>query len=157
MTNNKFIRWLCHCCYLYKYQFYCNVTPTNYFYEHFFENESLKLNFRTSKLKFETNPVFFQVCLENQVLPKFLDFHMSNMHIKTSGVYYACQIKSLNEEMSFKQWRMKILEKDFNILKQKLRMTLGMIDCIHVCCLLLNKNDKKLKNQENIHSKKLKR
>ena len=50
---------------------------------------------------------------------------------------------------------MKSLEKDFNTRKRKLRGTLGIIDYTHVCCLFLNKNDKKLKNQQDIHSKKL--
>ena len=50
---------------------------------------------------------------------------------------------------------MKTLEKDFNPRKRKLRGTLGIIDYTHICCLFLNKNDKKLKNQQDIHSKKL--
>ena len=40
---------------------------------------------------------------------------------------------------------MKTLEKDFNTHKRKLRRTLGIIDYTHICCLFLNKNDKKLK------------
>ena len=40
---------------------------------------------------------------------------------------------------------MKTLEKDFNTRKRKLRRTLGIIDYTHICCLFLNKNDKKLK------------
>ena len=50
---------------------------------------------------------------------------------------------------------MKTLEKDFNTLKIKLRGTLGIIDYTHISCLFLNKNDKKLKNQQVIHPKKL--
>ena len=53
---------------------------------------------------------------------------------------------------------MKTLEKDFNTRKRKLRRTLGIIDYTHICCLVLNKNDKKLKKtpkKQDIHSKKL--
>ena len=50
---------------------------------------------------------------------------------------------------------MKTLEKDFNTREKKLRGTLGFIDYTHVCCLFLNKNNKKLKNKQDIHSKKL--
>ena len=50
---------------------------------------------------------------------------------------------------------MKTLEKDFNTRKRKLRGRLDIIDYIHVFCLFLNKNDRKLKNKEDIHSKKL--
>ena len=41
------------------------------------------------------------------------------------------------------------------MLKRKLRETLGIIDYTHICCLFLNKNDKKHKHQQDIHSKKL--
>ena len=47
------------------------------------------------------------------------------------------------------------MEKAFNTRKQKLRGTLGIIDYEHVFCLVLNKNDKKLKNRQDILSKKL--
>ena len=41
------------------------------------------------------------------------------------------------------------------MLKRKLRETLGRIRHTHLCCLFLNKNDRKLKRQQDIHSKKL--
>ena len=50
---------------------------------------------------------------------------------------------------------MKTLEKNFNTREKKLRGSLGFFDYTHVCCLFLNKNDKKLKNQQDINSKKL--
>ena len=50
---------------------------------------------------------------------------------------------------------MKTLEKDFNTRKQKLRGTLDIIDYTHVCCLFLNKNDRKLKNKQDIHSEEI--
>ena len=78
-----------------------------------------------------------------------------NLHRKTSRAYHACQLKLLQEEILFKQSRMKTLEKDFNPQKRKLGRRLGIIYYTHVCCLFLNKNDKKLKNQQDIHSKKL--
>ena len=96
-----------------------------------------------------------EVCLENQVVTKFLNFRVSNLHLKTSRAYQACQLKFLREEISFKRSRIKSLKKDFNTRKRKLRGTIGIIDYTHVCSLFLNKNDKKLKNQQDIHSKKL--
>ena len=41
------------------------------------------------------------------------------------------------------------------MLKRKLRETIGIIDYTRICCLFLNKNDVKLKHQQEIHSKKL--
>ena len=112
-----------------------------------------KIDFALRKCKLD--PLFLEACLENQVIPKFLNFRVSKLHLKTSRAYHACQLKLLREEISFQQSRMKSLEKDFITRKRKLRGTLGIIDYTHVCCLFLNKNDKKLKNQQDIHSKKL--
>ena len=107
-----------------------------------------KIDFALLKCKFDL--LFLEACLENQVIAKFLNFRVSNLHLKTSRAYDTCQLKLLREEISFKQSRMKTLEKDFSTRKRKLRGTLGIIDYTHVCCLFLNKNDKKLKNQQNI-------
>ena len=50
---------------------------------------------------------------------------------------------------------MKTFEKDFNTRKRKLKETLDILGYTHACCLFLDKNDKKLKNKQDIHSKKL--
>ena len=41
------------------------------------------------------------------------------------------------------------------MLKRKLRETLGSVDYTHICFLFLNKKNRKLKHQQDIHSKKL--
>ena len=51
--------------------------------------------------------------------------------------------------------KVKTFEKDFIVLKRKLKETLGIIDYTNICCLLLNKNDRKHKHQQDVHSKKL--
>ena len=108
-----------------------------------------KIDFALRKCKLD--PPFLEACLENLVIPKFLNFRVSNLHLKTSRAYHACQLKLLREEISFKRSRMKTLEKNFNSRKRKLRGTLGIIDYKHVYFLFLNKNDKK----QDIHSRKL--
>ena len=105
--------------------------------------------------KCKVDLLFLEACLENQVIPKFLNFRVSNLHLKTSRVYCACHLKLLREEIALKRSRMKTLEKDFNTRKRKSGGTLGIIVYPHVCCLFLNKNDKKLKNKQDINSKKL--
>ena len=112
-----------------------------------------KIDYALRKCKLDL--LFSEACLENQVIPKFLNFRVNNLHLKTSRAYHACQLKLLREEISLKRSRMKSLEKDFNTRKRNLRGTLGIIDYTHVCCLFLNKNDRKLKNQQDIHSRKL--
>ena len=64
-------------------------------------------------------------------------------------------MKLLRDEISVKKSKVKAFEKDFIVLKRKLRDTLGIIDYTHICCLFLNKNNRKIKHQQNIHSKKL--
>ena len=63
--------------------------------------------------------VFLEKCLENKIIPKFLNFHISNLHLKTSGTYHSCQRKLLREEISVKKSIVKAFEKDFIMLKRK--------------------------------------
>ena len=85
--------------------------------------------------KCQLDLLFLEACFKNQAITKFLNFGASNLHLKTSRAYHACQLKLLREEISFKRSRMKTLEKDFNTRKRKFRGTLGIIDYTHVCCL----------------------
>ena len=64
-------------------------------------------------------------------------------------------MKLLREKISVKNSKVKTFEKDFIVLKRKLREPLGIIDYTHICCLFLYNNDRKLKHQKDIHSKKL--
>ena len=64
-------------------------------------------------------------------------------------------MKLLREEIFVKKSKVKTFEKDFIVLKRKSRETLGIIDYTHLCCLFFNKNDRKLKHQQDTNSKKL--
>ena len=79
--------------------------------------------------------VFLETRLENKIIPKSLHFRLSNLHLKTSRAYHFCQMKLLREEISVKKSKVKAFEKDFIVLKRKLRETLGIIDYTHICCL----------------------
>ena len=81
-------------------------------------------------------------------------FRVSNLYLKSSRTYHACQIKLFKEEMSLKKSRIRTLEKDFNNRKKR-RETMGIIDYTHVICFFLTQNDRKLAYHQNIHSKKL--
>ena len=97
----------------------------------------------------------YMACLHNNIIPKFLNFRVSNSYLKSSRAYHACHIKLLKEEISIKKSRIGTLEKDLNNRKEKLRETLGIIDYTHVICLFLTQNDRKLAHHQNNHSKKL--
>ena len=112
-----------------------------------------KIDYKLQKCKLDI--VFLETCVENKIIPKFLNFRVSNLHLKTSHAYFSCQMKLLREEISVKKSKVKTFEKDFIVLKRKLRETLGITDYTHICCLFLNKNDRRLKHQQDIHSKKV--
>ena len=92
--------------------------------------------------------VFLETCLENKIIPKFLNFRVSNLHLKTSRAYHSCQMKLLREEISVKKSKVKAFKKDFIVLKRKSRETLRIIG-LNPYMLFLNKNDRKLKSQKN--------
>ena len=54
-----------------------------------------------------------------------------------------------------KKSKVKRSGKDFIVLKRKLRETLDIINYTHLCSLFLNRNNRKLKHQQDINSKKL--
>ena len=64
-------------------------------------------------------------------------------------------MKLLREEISVKKTKVEAFEKDFIVLKRKLKETLGLTDYTQKYCLFLNKNYRKLKHQQDIYSKKL--
>ena len=76
-----------------------------------------KIDFALRNCKLDL--LFLETCLENQIIPKFLNFRVSNLHLKTSRACHACQLKLLRQEISFKRSRMKTLENDFNTRKRK--------------------------------------
>ena len=74
---------------------------------------------------------FLEACLENNIIPKFLNFRVSYLHLKISRAYYSCQMKLLREEISVKKSKVKTSEKDFIVLKRKLKEALGIITVIY--------------------------
>ena len=57
-----------------------------------------KIDFELRKCKLDL--LFLETCLENQIIPKFLNFRTSNLHLKTSRAYHACQLFNLGIESS---------------------------------------------------------
>ena len=102
-----------------------------------------KIQYKLQKCKLDL--AFLETSLEKETMPKFLNFCVSNLHLKTSRRYHSCQIKLLREEISAKKSKVMTFEKDFIMLKIKLRKILGITDYIHIYHLFLNKKDRKLK------------
>ena len=112
-----------------------------------------KLYYKTRKCKLDLE--FLKLCVENNVIPKYIQFRIANRELWNS---VACR-KSLNEllqqEVINKKRRYKLLEKDLKSVKDKLLLSINLFDYNHVCNLFLVKNDKSLRSHQKIHSKKL--
>ena len=78
-----------------------------------------KIDYKLRNCKLDI--VFLETCLGNKIIPKFLNFRVSNLHLKTSRAYFSYQMKLLREEISVKKSKVKTFEKDFIVLKRKLR------------------------------------
>ena len=94
-----------------------------------FEN----INYKLQKCKLGV--AFFEASLENKIIPNFLNFCVSDLHLRTSRAYHSCQFKLLREEIPVKKSKVKTFEKDFYMLKRKLREILRIIAySMHFVC-----------------------
>ena len=69
-----------------------------------------KIDFALRKCKLDL--LFLEACSENQVIPKFLNFRISNLHLKTSHAYqlvnfsyYEKKLHSNHQERKLWVWR----------------------------------------------------
>ena len=67
-----------------------------------------KIGYKLRKCKLDL--AFLETCLENKIILKFLKFRVSNLHLNTSRIYHACQMKLLREEVSMKKLEVKTLK-----------------------------------------------
>ena len=104
--------------------------------------------------KYKLDLTFLIAWLQNNIIPKFLNFRVSNSCLTYSRTYHACQIKLLKEEISLNKSRIRNWRK-ISTAGKKLREKLCVIDYTHVNCLFLTQNDKNLAHLQNIRSKTL--
>ena len=64
-----------------------------------------KLDFKSRKLDIDVE--FLQICLDNNLTPKFVRFKVTNSALKSSKAYRDCQVKLLKQELANKKsaWR----------------------------------------------------
>ena len=79
-----------------------------------------KIDYKLRKCKLDI--IFLESCLENKIIPKCMNFRVSNLHLKTSRAYFSCQWKLLREEISVKKSKVKTSKKDLIELKRKERL-----------------------------------
>ena len=98
---------------------------------------------------------FLNLCVENNVIPKFIQFRVANKELRNCVAYRKCVNKLLQQEIINKKQRYRFLEKSIKSVKDELLLSINLFDYIRVCNLFLVKNDKSLRSHQKIHIKKL--
>lgn len=114
-----------------------------------FEAADLKLRKCKLDIEFVTN------CINNDLVPKFIQFKVANRGLRTSRVYRQCQQRLLNEELASKKRHELRLQKQFDQLREKIRCIIRVIDFIHVSTKFLVLNDRKIRRSRLVQEKKL--
>ena len=111
------------------------------------------LDYKTRKCKLDLE--FLNLCVENNVIPKFIQFLVANKELRNSVPYKKCLNKLLQQEVIIKKQRYRLLEKDLKLVKDELLLSINLFDYNHVCNLFPVKNGKSSRSHQKIHSKKL--
>ena len=95
---------------------------------------------------------------KTNLIPKILQFKLTNRHLHKSVVYMKCQVKLklLEEEIRAKWKRIKILEKDTKRIREELHGTISCLDFSYICSLFLVTNNTSILHHDNIQKRKLK-
>ena len=104
-----------------------------------FENFDLKI--RKSLCDIE----FLNVCLENELTPKFLNFKLYRKDLRNTSQFQKFQQKLLNNELFDKTKKLKKLRPDFKICNDQLKSLVSFLDFFHLLNFTRNVNDKKIK------------
>ena len=113
--------------------------------------EKLDFKARKSQLDYE----FLQICSDNNLTPKFLNFKVTNHQLRSSKTYRDCQTKLLKEELANRKSNHRVKENEFKNLKEDLVRTLSVVDYTHLISLFTKSNDAILSKCQNVHKKKL--
>ena len=115
---------------------------------YFFENFDLKI--RKSLCDIE----FLNVCLENELTPKFLNFKLYRKDLRNTSQFQKFQQKLLNNELFDKTKKLKKLRSDFKICSDQLKSLVSFLDFSHLLNFIRNVN-KKIKKIKNVQNRKL--
>ena len=114
-----------------------------------FQRVELKLGKAKLDLSFLNN------CKKKSVVPRFLWFKVANRRLRNSSAYRQCQNKLLQEEISSKHARIRILSAQSTVAYSNLAGLVSPIDFIHLKTLSDRENSKKLTQHQRIQDRKL--
>ena len=111
-----------------------------------------KLDFKYRKVLLDID--FLNTCLKSNIIPKFVQFLVSNKDLRNSTAYRQYQIKLLKQEISNKKRSLRTLRGLTSVING-LSLTLSFIDLNHVCNLFLTGNDRAILKHKQIQNKNL--
>ena len=97
---------------------------------------------------------FLCKCKDSNVIRRFLNFRLANKKLQDSLTYKNCQSNLLITEINLKKSHLRVLRKEFYLLRSELKSVLNCIDFVYVCSLFLSSNDVILKSHDSIQQKK---
>ena len=97
---------------------------------------------------------FLQTCLENNLIPKFLKFKVTNLALRGSKAYKDCQFRLLRQELSNKKSARRTNEAELKKLKDELVRCMSLVDFTHIISLFSQSNDATLSKIQDVHKKK---
>ena len=105
----------------------------------------------------QTKPIwcFLQMCHQDGLTPKFLNFKLANSSLKHSKTYKQCQSMLFKEEIKTKRSIISKQKKALETVRNSIKKTVSLFDFAHLSCLFLIGNDNKLVKIKQIHYKKL--
>ena len=98
---------------------------------------------------------FLQSCKKEKLIPKFLQFKVTNKRLESSEAYLSCQRRLLNQEMSIKYKSIRALNNKITSMKNNLYSEMSFIDYVHVITKFLVSNDKNIYKIRKSQGKKL--
>ena len=84
---------------------------------------------------------FLQSCINEKLIPKFLEFKVASKRLESSEVYLSCQRHLLNLEMSIKYKSIRALDNKITSMKNNLYNKMSFIDYVHLIAKFLVSNN----------------
>ena len=126
-----------------------------------YNDKIVKLTRRFEQLDFkirknEADLDFLQLCQQNNLIPKFLNFKVASSSLRFSRTQKHSQRQLLKQVIKEKISIISYQKKQLTDLKKLIKNKLSIIEFALLCCLFLVSKDKKITKVKEAHSKKLK-
>ena len=112
-----------------------------------------KLDYKVAKSKLDIT--FLEVCIEQDVMPTFVQFRTANKNLRKSESYSSCQRVLLRQELDNKKLKQTEDTRALETIRSELRDTMSSLDFLFITSLFLEKNRSMLHRVEQSQNRKL--